>query len=145
MPFSETEKTRRSVDSTYVFDSFALMAHFEGESRGKKATELLSKALSGKPVIYMSVINIGEVYYITMRERGIEKAEEMMMLLEQLPIRVLPSDKELTIEAAKLKASHPVAYADCFAAALAMKKNVKVVTGDPEFGKFEKKVGILWI
>jgi len=51
----------------------------------------------------------------------------------------------LTIEAAKLKAKYPVAYADCFAAALALKKNIKLVTGDPEFKKLERDVRIEWI
>jgi len=37
----------------------------------------------------------------------------------------------------KLKASKKMAYADCFAAALAKLRNVEVVTGDPEF----KEVG----
>ena len=133
------------MDNAYVFDSFALIAHLEGEERGKKVTELLSMSLAGKTAIFMSIINVGEVYYITMRERGVEKAEEVLMLVEQLPIRMVLPDRELTIEAARLKAAHPVAYADCFAAALAVKKKVKIVTGDPEFKKFGAKVGFLWI
>ncbi len=133
------------MDNAYVFDSFALIAHLEGEGRGKKVTELLSMSLAGKTAIFMSMINVGEVYYITMRERGAEKAEEVLMLVEQLPIRMVLPDRELTIEAARLKAAHPVAYADCFAAALAVKKKVKIVTGDPEFKKFGAKVGFLWI
>ncbi|MFZ6006443.1 MAG: PIN domain-containing protein [Nitrospirota bacterium] len=49
------------------------------------------------------------------------------------------------MEAAKLKAQHPVAYADCFAAALGIIKNATVVTGDPEFKRCGKRVKIEWV
>ncbi len=133
------------MDNAYVLDSFALLAHLEGEVRGEKVTEILKKAREGKGSLYISVINLGEVYYITTRERGSEKANEVLMLIEQLPIKIVDVDRDLTISAAKLKAQHSVAYADCFASALAMKKNIKLITGDPEFKKFEKEVKIIWI
>ncbi len=52
---------------------------------------------------------------------------------------------EITIEAAKLKASHSVAYADCFAAALVIKNSAKVITGDPQFKKFGGAVSVEWL
>jgi len=128
-----------------VFDSFALLAHLEGEDRGDRVTQMLKKAQSGKFAVYMSVINLGEIYYITRRERGHDKAEEVLMLVEQLPVKIVEADRDLTIEAAKLKAKYPVAYADCFAAALSIKKNIKLVTGDPEFKKLESDVRLDWI
>ncbi len=133
------------MDNTCVLDSYALLAHLEGEGSGERVTEMLKKAGIAKQTLYMSVINLGEAYYIITRERGSDRAEEVLMLIEQLPIRVVEADRDLTIEAAKLKAKHPVAYADCFAAALAIKKNLRLVTGDPEFKKLEKDVKILWI
>jgi len=133
------------VDNAYVLDSFALLAHLGGEERGRKVTELLKKAHSEKIALFMSVINLGEVYYISARERGHEKAEEALILIEQLSVKIVDADTSLAIEAAKLKARYPVAYADCFASALALQKHVKLVTGDPEFKKLEKEVKILWI
>lgn len=58
----------------------------------------------------------------------------------QMPIKIVGIDKYSTLEAAKLKAKYPVAYADCFASVLAISKNIRVVTGDPEFRKLEKEV-----
>lgn len=145
MPSSRIEKKRQNVDNTYVLDSYALLAHLEGGDGGEKVAEILKKAQTGKHALYMSVINLGEVYYITMRERGADKAEEVLVLIEQLPIKIVEVDRDLTKEAAKLKAKHPVAYADCFASALAIKKNIKLITGDPEFKKLEKEVKIMWI
>ena len=133
------------MDSSYVLDSFALIAHFEDEAGGERVRSILKSAREGKTKLYLSVINLGEIYYNTMRERGIEKAHETKIIIEQLPITIIDADKTLTIEAAKLKALHPIAYADCFAAAVGVLKNAKVVTGDPEFKKLRKAVSLDWI
>jgi uncharacterized protein len=47
--------------------------------------------------------------------------------------------------AAELKARHALSYAECFAAATAIKHEAAVVTGDPEFKKVEDLVAIEWI
>lgn len=139
------ERKKQSVDKAYVLDSFALLAHLEGEARGKKVTEMLTKAKSGKISLYISLINLGEVYYIILRERGAATAEETIMLIEQLPLKIAPADRDMVFEAAKLKAKYPIAYADCFACALAIEKNAKVITGDPEFKRLGKDISVLWI
>lgn len=133
------------MDSSYVLDSYALIAHFEDEVGGEKVRSILKSAREGHTKLYLSIINFGEIYYNTMRERGIEKANETKLIIEQLPIIIIDADKPITIEAAKLKALYPVAYADCFAAALGVMKKSKVVTGDPEFKKFIKSVKLEWI
>lgn len=133
------------MDNAYVLDSFALLAHLEGEIRGKKVTDMLTKAKSGKISLYMSLINLGEVYCIIMRERGAAMAEEIIMFIEELPIKITPIDRDITLEAAKLKAKYPIAYADCFACALAIEKKAKVITGDPEFKRLGKDIRVLWI
>ncbi len=133
------------MDSAYVLDSFALLAHFEDEAGGDRVRNLLKGAQAGKTKLFLSVINFGEVYYNTFRERGLKAAEETRFIVAQLPIELVPADMEITVEAAKLKGMHPVAYADCFAAALGVREKAKVVTGDPEFKKFGNAVSIEWI
>jgi predicted nucleic acid-binding protein len=133
------------VDSSYILDSYALFAHFEDEAGGEKVRDMLNAAREGETALYLSVINFGEIYYNTFRERGIEKAREILFIIEQLPVRIVDADKALTLEAARLKALYPVAYADCFAAALGVVKKCKVVTGDPEFRKMAKEVKTEWI
>lgn len=130
---------------TYVMDSFALIAHFEDEPGGEKVREILKKGKEGSTKIYLSIINWGEVYYQTYRERGVQKAEEIASIMDQLPLHISFIDRELTIKASRLKAKYPVAYADCFAGALAQQRGAEVVTGDPEFEKLEKEVAIEWI
>jgi predicted nucleic acid-binding protein len=55
------------------------------------------------------------------------------------------ANKDLTLLAAHLKADHKMSYADCFAAALAIKKKCELVTGDEEFKHVEKQIKIHWI
>ena len=133
------------MDSAYVLDSYALLAHFEDETGGAQVEKILKAAQAGKTKLFFSVINFGEVYYTTFRERGREDAEEVRSMMEQLPITVVPADRENTLEAAKLKGAHAVAYADCFAAALGVMKKARVVTGDPEFKKFGALVAVEWL
>lgn len=133
------------MDSSYILDSYALIAHFEDESGGEKVRKILKAAQAGETKLYLSVINLGEIFYNTMRERGINKANETKFIIEQLPVSIVDADKAITIEAAKLKARHSIAFADCFAAALGILKKAKVVTGDLEFKKLEKDVGIEWL
>ena len=133
------------MDNVFVLDSYALIAHLEDEPEGIQVGKILRAAKAGKARLFLSVVNFGEVYYTTRRERGPDKAEDVRLLIEQLPLAIVDADRGLTLEAAKLKADHAVAYADCFAAALALQKRAKVVTGDPEFRKFKDEVKIHWL
>ena len=133
------------MDSSYVLDSYALLAHFEDEAGGEQVRKILRAAQTGKTKLFLSVINFGELYYNTLRERGREKAEEVRFITVQLPVTIVNVDMDITLEAARLKGKHPLAYADCFAAALGIRKKAKVVTGDPEFKKFGELVAVEWI
>lgn len=133
------------MDSSYVLDSYALIAYLENEPEGEKVEKILKVARSGKTRLYLSVVNLGEVYYITKRERGTEKANETIFIIEQLPVSIVDADKAVSIQAAKLKANHSMAYADCFAAALGILYGARVVTGDPEFKKLDKDVVVEWL
>jgi predicted nucleic acid-binding protein len=62
-----------------------------------------------------------------------------------LPIGIVSDDLALARQAAIYKATHKMAYADCFTAALAKMKNAELLTGDPEFQQLEKEVKIGWL
>jgi ribonuclease VapC len=121
----------------YVFDSFAILAYFEDEQSAVQVGSLLESASEEKCLIYMCVINLGEILYIVERERGLPKAQEILAIIDELPIKIIDADRRLTLSAAHIKKDCPIAYADCFAAALAQISNATVVTGDPEFHKIE--------
>lgn len=129
----------------YVIDSFAMIAYFEDEPGADKVSDILGMLITRKAKGFMSVINWGEMYYNTMREQGIEEAEHVLTQFDKYPIQLIEADKKLTYEAAKLKARHKIAYADCFAAALASNLKALLVTGDPEFKKLVHELSIEWI
>jgi len=130
----------------YVFDSYALIAFFENESAAEKVEDFLKEVLEGKAQGFMSVVNWGEVYYATSRAYGEEVAKRVIQEIENYPLEIIEADRKLTLEAARLKARYPIAYADCFALALARLKKAELITGDPEFKKAAKeKVKIRWL
>jgi len=81
----------------------------------------------------------------TLREQGVAEAEKVLLQLDEFPIQIVEVDKDLAYEAAKLKGEGRIAYADCFAAALSMRLNASLVTGDPDFKKLQRRVSIRWI
>ncbi len=130
---------------TYILDSFALLAYLEKEAGGEDVRSILRRAESGQADIWLSIVNYGEVLYITERERGIMATHKAIATVDQLPIRVADADRGLTFAAAHVKAHYAVSYADAFAIALARSSGGQVVTGDPEFKKVESLVRVEWI
>jgi len=128
-----------------VLDSYSLLAYIEGEAGAEQMIEIFRVARDSGRSLFLSVVNWGEVYYITMREAGHERADEVAHLISTLPIQVVPADLDLTRQAAELKSKHRMSYADCFAAALARQRKAELVTGDRDFRQVEGEVKILWL
>jgi len=128
-----------------VLDSYSLIAYLEGEEGAEKMIEIFRVARDcGRPLL-LGTVNWGEVYYITLREAGRDKAEEVAHLISTLPIQIIPADLDLAKEAAEFKAVKKMSYAACFAAALAKTRKAELVTGDIEFRQVETEVKIQWI
>lgn len=126
-----------------VLDSYALLAFLEKEGAYARIQDLL--ATEDAPV-FMNAVNVGEVFYILSRQRGDRAAEYFLsVILPGLPISVLDNSFDNVIAAARLKAKHALSFADCFAAASAIRENAVLVTGDPEFRKLGKAVTVEWI
>lgn len=126
-----------------VLDSYALLAFLEKEGAYARIQDLL--ATEDAPV-FMNAVNVGEVFYILSRQRGDRAAEYFLsVILPGLPISVLDNSFDNVIAAARLKAKHALSFADCVAAATAIRENAVLVTGDPEFRKLGKAVTVEWI
>jgi predicted nucleic acid-binding protein len=131
--------------TAYVLDSFAMLAYFGGKPGANAVEQMLQRARAQAIKLFLSLINLGEVYYITQRERGKDRAVETLILLDQLPIQQEPVDRALVLSAASIKAHHAISYADAFAAGLAQRLNIPVVTGDPEFQKVTAAIDVVWL
>jgi ribonuclease VapC len=75
----------------YILDSYALLAYFEGDPEGEKVEKLLKSALHEEVEIFMNVVTLGEVIYITEWERGPCKAQEVLAKREEFPIAIADS------------------------------------------------------
>lgn len=112
---------------TVVLDSWAVLRLLEGNS---VAAEAVSTLLADERPI-MSWINVGEVFYVVRRATSDAQAEATVRDLGDVITAELP-DTERILAAARIKAAHPLAYADAFAAATAVAHSARLWTGDPE-------------
>ncbi|MDP3017208.1 MAG: type II toxin-antitoxin system VapC family toxin, partial [Deltaproteobacteria bacterium] len=98
-----------------ILDSWALLCYLEQEPGFEKMIDLFEKAVESSKPLLMCIVNWGEVYYQIARRFGKQKVQEIEQLIQTLPITLVEANKELTREAARIKATKPMAYADCFA------------------------------
>lgn len=134
--------------NSFVLDSYAVIGYLENESFSGRIQELLTNAKMGEPRLYFHAIHLGEVFYITMREQGQTLADLAYSRIKALPLKIVNHiDEKLLLQAATVKASYPISYADCFAAAMAMINKCPLLTGDPEFKSLEKEglITVEWL
>ncbi len=133
------------MSETYVLDSFAVLALLGREAGSEEVVALLQKAQEGKAHLLMTWVNVGEVAYIVERRWGKGRLCQVLATLETTKVEIVPVERELALMAAHIKAEHPLAYADAFAAALTASREATLVTGDPEFKILEEALTIHWL
>jgi predicted nucleic acid-binding protein len=112
---------------TVVLDSWAVLRYLENS---EPAATLVAELIDvERPLI--SWINLGEVHYVLRRSHGEDAATETVRDLRDVLDARLP-DERVVLDAARLKASYPMAYADAFGAALTITTAATLWTGDPE-------------
>jgi len=128
-----------------VLDAHALLAYLQREPSYGTVRDLLTDALAENTRLLIASVNLGEVFYGTLRRWGQKRLSDVEQLIPRLPLEIVVADMALVREAALLKATKKMSYADCFAAALAKMRGGRVVTGDPEFKEVEAEVPISWL
>ncbi len=129
----------------YVLDSFAILALLDKEPGSTKVVDLLHQARAKRIRLLMTWVNVGEVAYIIERRRGKDFVFQVLGELEATQIEFFAIERHLALQAANIKANYPLAYADAFAAALAVQEQAILVTGDPEFKTLENMLPIFWL
>lgn len=129
----------------YVLDTFALLAYLKNEPAAARIEKVLETAGKEKCRLFVSIINLGELLYITERRGGVSKAQDVLALIRQLPVEILPADEQAVFSAAHIKASHALSYADAFAVAAAVRESAVILTNDPEFAAVESIVTVEWL
>jgi len=126
----------------YVLDANAVVTYIDGRDGKEKVKAVLQQGVAGSVSISMSVVNVGEAYYIVMRKLGESAAEKMLSAMRHT-VSFQPVELEMAIDAARLKEKYKLAYADSFAAALALRTNGILVSADPSFEKLGKSLKLL--
>lgn len=129
----------------YVLDAFALLALVGDEAGGEEVASILQDASAE---VFMSAINLGEVYYILRRRRGQGAARELESRAFRQPnLRVVDPSWNRVRAAAEIKADGGISFADAFAAALAQELSAVLLTGDPEFEPLARSgaLQVVWL
>jgi len=116
-----------------VADSWAVLGATRGEGEAAGTMRrLLQRARAGNLRLLLNLVNLGEIYYRLIQITGQSAADEHLARLRAAPFEMVPVREPLVLEAGRVKAAHPVSYADALAVATARLEHAPVVTGDPE-------------
>jgi predicted nucleic acid-binding protein len=132
----------------YIFDACALIALIKNEAAFDQVNGLLARATAGEITIYMSIVNLVEVYYGFLQERGEQAADAIMSDAANLPITVINTISGAVYrEAARFKAAHPMSLADAFLCASAKNLSAVIVTKDGEIKAAERAsaLAVFWL
>lgn len=133
------------MNKTYVLDASAMVVLIENRSGASRVGQLVKEADRLNVPLLASVVNWGEVFYLSWKRGGEETARKALNYLSLLPIKILPVDSAQALKAAELRALHSVPYVDCLAAALSSIHQATLVTSDHDFEKLGRHFPILWL
>ncbi|HEY4660652.1 MAG TPA: type II toxin-antitoxin system VapC family toxin [Terriglobales bacterium] len=129
----------------HVLDANAVLDFFDNGPGSDRVEQLMTAAVRDDNPLLISVVNWGEVFYVSWQRRGEELARRTISGLSRLPIRTIPVEIEQASKAAEIKAVHKIPYVDCLAAALAEVRQAILVTSDLDFVKLGRRIPILWL
>jgi len=122
---------------TVLIDSWAWIEYWKG---GKLAGEAASY-IDGDEESAVSAINLAEVHLAIARSYDEATAGEKVATMEKR-CHVVPVDRDIAIEAAKIKKKEKLGLADALILATARQVGGRVVTGDPDLKPFKDVIFI---
>jgi predicted nucleic acid-binding protein len=115
----------------YVLDACALLALFNGEQGDAVVDDLLIRADEDEIKLYMSIVQLIEVYYDRIRVVGSEMAAEILESILNYPITIIDNiSTPVFHEASRLKAANKMSIADAIGIATAESLDAAFVTSD---------------
>jgi len=90
--------------------------------------------------LFVSVINLGEVFYRIGRLKGESEAQKTLDDIRHLSLALVSATDERVFAAAGLKMRYAISYADAFAAAAAAELRAVLVSGDPELEALQGEI-----
>ena len=132
----------------FVLDACALIALLKNEDGADSVATAYMKAKNGEAQIIMNMDNLLEVYYGFYRDDGKEYAERIVDSVEQSIVSICEFDKDIFLEAGRLKASYRISLADSIALAQTIVSGGELLTSDHhEYDVIEgqENIKFLWI
>ena len=132
----------------YVLDACTVIALLNDEGGADTVADLITQAGVGTDRLFMSGIQVLEVYYDRIYIKGREYAETVLESLYASPIIILSDvSRDIIQEAGRFKTSYSMSLGDTFAAASAKKLSAALVTRDKEMKAPEEagEFSVLWL
>ena len=112
----------------YIFDTGALVQHF---AKHPVISQIYQEVVNGNAEGLTCYPLLTEFFYQTARELGFETAQIRFVSVERSPIKLIPLDSSICLDAGKLKIQHSfLSLADSFALSLARKFKGTLLTTD---------------
>jgi len=115
----------------YVLDACALLAFLNDEEGAYIIEDLLDKSATDDVSVYMSIVNLLEVYYGELREKGSAIAQVVLDMVNHYSIKIVNTiSEQIFKEAARLKSTYRISLGDCIGIATAVELSGQFVTSD---------------
>lgn len=116
-----------------LLDAWPVMEWLKGREPTSSAfRRVVEDTLANHTTLSMCRMNFGEFVYSARKDFPLDRIDAALRALHEIPIFLYSVDDQLVDDAVSLKSIYPISYADAFAAALAMRRRLSLVTGDPE-------------
>ncbi len=127
---------------SYVLDTTAILTFTEKETGVDQVRRLLREGERGKTRILLSFMTFMEAYYRIWQKQGKDRAEEVLVLMEALPVERVDVNDDLIRLAGEIKALFNLSVADAWIVATAIQQGASLVHKDPEFEQLEARVAL---
>jgi ribonuclease VapC len=122
-----------SVVPELLLDAWPVMEWLKGRDPASAALEaMIEDCLAGRVSLSMCRINHGEVIYSVRKNFPPDRIDAALKAFHEVSMSVYSVDDVLVDDAVSIKSVYSVSYADAFAAALAIRRGLPLITGDPE-------------
>ena len=114
----------------FVLDACAVIALVKKERGADIVAGLYQRAASGSVQLCINRVNLLEVYYGFYYDKGRDYASNIIQHVESSSVFVSEFDRDVFLEAGRLKASYRLSLADSILVAQAIVTNGAIITAD---------------
>jgi predicted nucleic acid-binding protein len=127
----------------YTLDTSAVMAYFANEAGAEKVEAILSLAERRRADVFASFMTYFEVLYGVWERLDAQAGKAAYLRLKALAVTRLDVSEQLTLAAARIKATHDLSVADAWICATAVLTRSQLVHKDPGFRSLAGELPLL--